>query len=144
MRFCQPHWDALRAAIEVRGLTVLVSENGEEAAAKLAGALQEGPSIDNFDPLMNAQWLIATNAMQHISRAGGNPLYLMMSDGAPEDPVEGHAGRTWSRCPICYLNLAHEITCDGDGCKLDRKTGFDWMIERAADSQVEAWKAMRP
>jgi hypothetical protein len=144
VQFCQDHWDRLRAAIDARGLSALVPETGEQAAANLTAELAHGRTVDTFDPLMSAMFAIFSNAMDAIARAGGSPLYLM-GDG-PEDPVEGygliHAGKTWPRCPLCYLGLAHELTCADLLCKLPRKDGYAWMIDRAADDQVEAWKAL--
>lgn len=136
MKFCQDHWDALRAKIEERGLAGLVAPSGVIAAEQqkdqferaLSGEQEATPA--NFDPLMSAHWAIASNAMSTIS-----PLYLM-ADG-DEDPVEGFGqkgeGRTWPRCPLCYLNLAHELTCKDARCTLDEKRGYDWMLDRAAD-----------
>jgi hypothetical protein len=81
--------------------------------------------------------------MDYVGRAGGNPLYLMMADG-PEDPVEGYgdayAGRTWPRCPLCYLGLAHEVSCTDERCELPKVNGYDWMIDRAADDAAERWR----
>lgn len=145
MKFCQDHWDRLREAIAARGLAVLVPESGQEAAAKFADELTRGRTIDNFDPLMAAHMAVSINAMRVVSACGGSPLYLLST--APEDPVvgyDGFEGRTWPRCPLCYLNLAHEVSCTDGGCDLPKQTGYDWMIDRAADDALDAWKAMRP
>lgn len=144
MAFCQDHWGRLREAIDKRGLSSLVPEGGEEAARKVMRELEEGEqNIDNFDPLMSAYWAIQGNAMKTLEGIGGNPLYILV-DG-PEDIVEGYgpeyACRTWPRCPLCYLGLAHEMTCGG-GCDLPKKNGYDWMIDRAADESLERWKKM--
>ena len=36
MRFCQPHWDSLRSALEDRGLSGLVPTDSHRAAENLA------------------------------------------------------------------------------------------------------------
>lgn len=144
MKFCQDHWDRLRALIVDRGMDGLVARGGADATRRMIDELQAGRNTDNFDPLMAAHWAIANNAMEHIARAGGNPLYLM-GEG-PEDPCVGYGaeneGRTWPRCPLCYINLVHELTCKGGGCTLPRKGGYDWMLERAADDARDQWRKL--
>lgn len=147
MKFCTEHWDKLRVAIADQGLDSLVSRGGAEAVERMSAELGEGQTLDNFDPLMAAHWAIVDNVSRHIQRAGGNPLYLL-SNG-PEDPVSGygaaHEGRTWPRCPLCYINLVHELTCkggEGGGCTLPTLGGFDWMIERAASDARDRWREL--
>lgn len=135
MRFCQSHWDRLRQEISDRGLSHLVSGDGAKAVAKMQIELTEGAvTRESFDPLLSALWAITTNVMRLIDRAGNDPLYLMAV--GPEDPVAypGFEGRTWSRCPLCYLNLAHEVSCTDPRCGLDKKAGYDWVMARAADN----------
>lgn len=131
MRFCQDHWDRLRAKIADRGIAHLIAPDGETAVAQVKDQLERSVTPVNFDPLMHAHWAIVDNAMTTVKRAGGSPLYLMTS--GPEDPVDGHEGRTWPRCPLCYINLAHEISCTDERCTLDQERGYDWMLDRAAD-----------
>lgn len=138
MQFCTEHWNKMRAAVDARGLTPLVSQGEASAVAKMVDQLKEGEqTLDSFDPLMSMHWAIAGNAMEALKRAGADPLYLMM-DG-PEDPVdadqagERFRGRTWPRCPLCYINLAHEITCTDPKCGLDKVSGYDFYIDCAAD-----------
>lgn len=140
MKFCEPHWVSLKDALDTRGLAGLISESGEDAANKMRRQLEGEDSIDSYEPLLEAHGLIAGNAMHIVEEAGGEPMYLL-SDGA-EDPIEGHKGQTWPRCPICYINKAHEINCDGD-CQLPLETGYDYMIDKAADDTLEHWKALR-
>lgn len=138
MQFCSAHWAALRKAIDDRGLTPFVPKDGASAVQQMTTQLREGgESKQTFDPLMAAHWAIVNNVMGFIDRTGNSPLYLMT--GGPEDPVEGYPGfegRTWSRCPLCYINLAHEISCTEQKCQLDKKAGYDWMIERAAEDSL--------
>lgn len=144
MKFCQDHWDRLRQAIEDRGLGDLISKDGELAVKRTARQVEEEDvTVATFDPLIGAFWAIAHNAMSVIESGGHSPLYLM-SDGE-EDPVEleGGEGKTWPRCPLCYLGLAHELTCAGDGCMLPKVDGFAYMIDKAADEQVEVWEELK-
>lgn len=132
MKFCSQHWDSLRAAVAERGLAHLIAADGSAAARRMADEVESGKqSLANFDPLMSAHWAIVGNVTKQI---GPSVLYLMQ-DGVPEDPVEypGYEDRTWPRCPLCYINLAHEVSCADKGCTLEKVNGFDWMIERAAD-----------
>jgi hypothetical protein len=130
----------LRQAIEDRGLDVLVAETGDDATTKMRRQVEEGITIDTFEPLLSANLMILTNTMETLGPSG---LYLM-SEG-PEDPVEGYGkeyeGRTWSRCPLCYLNLAHEVSCSG--CDLPQENGYDFWIDKAADGQFEMWKSLK-
>lgn len=143
MKFCTDHWTRLRQAIADRGMDGLVPRSGVEAVTALKDELTQGRKPSNFEPLMAAHWAIAGNANDAIARAGGNPLYLM--SGGPEDPVTGYPGyegRTWPRCPLCYINLVHEVSCKGGACRLPQIGGYDWMIERAADDALVTWREL--
>lgn len=151
MKFCDDHWERLRAAIDDRGLGDLVAQSGERAERNLASEIEQGVSLVNFDPLMSAHWAIVSNAMATIGRAGASPVYLMAGEDVPEDPIDptqvSHPdrvrGRSWPRCPLCYLNVAHELTCTDSRCELDEVGGYDWMIDRAADEAKTKADALR-
>ena len=138
MRFCQPHWDSLRAAIDERGLASLVAESGEQAAKNIAREVEEGSTLDNYDPLMAAHFAIWNNAMTVAQRTYvADPLAMMVDDPAHPE---------W-QCPVCYLNWLHEehdAHCTTAECDYPKGERYEWMIDRAADDQVEAWKAMKP
>jgi hypothetical protein len=139
MNMCQEHWGVLRTAIADRGLSALVAEDGEKAAANVARELTDGPSLDSYDPLMAAFYAIGGNGMDFIAKNGGNPLALMHDDPTMPFP----------RCTICYLNWMmdqHDLECTEADCQKPKGelAHYDWMIGRAADDQVEAWKAMQP
>ncbi len=141
MKFCQPHWETIQDAIAARGLKGLISETGEEAATKMRRQMDGEDSVDSFEPLLEAHGAIAGNAIDVIADAGGDWRYLL-TDG-DEDPIKGHKGQTWPRCPLCYINKAHETNCKGDKCELPLETGYDYMIDKAADQALEHWKALR-
>jgi hypothetical protein len=136
VKFCQDHWDRLRRAIDQRGLSPLIHQGGEAIAEAQMRELQGIDTAGDFDPLMSAHWAIAGNASQAMERGGANPLYLLTS--GPEDPVDPAllkraASRgiviegpvTWPRCPLCYVNLAHRLTCFDPKCEGDRVAAFD-------------------
>ncbi len=137
MKFCADHWDQLRAAIEARGLSSLVSDSGEKAISNLVSETNDGPTIDNFDPLMSAHNSIWSNAMTVIERTYmQNPLMLMADD--PEHPE-------WA-CPICCLNWIHadhDEHCTKEGCDYPKGRRYEWMIDRAADDMAAEWKRLR-
>lgn len=138
MNMCTVHWTRLREAIASRGLSALVSDSGAKAASNLQRELTDGPSIDSYDPLMAAFTAIGSNGMTFIGQLGGNPLATLSPD-APEH----------MRCTICYLNWMmdeHDRLCTDERCEKPKGEAahYEWMIDRAADEQVEVWKAMQP
>ena len=118
MKMCQPHWDTLRVAIKARGLSALVAESGQKALDNLGSELAHGPTVDNFDPLMNAYWAIVSNLSTN------NPGVLFM-DG----------------CPLCSANQDHAQGCKDPMCP-GREAYYDPWIERAAADQVDVWKSL--
>lgn len=135
MKFCQPHWDALRAAVDARGMGALVPDSGERAVSNLVDQSERGPSVDNFDPLMGAHNAILGQAMHVIrERYQQNPLMVMADDA--EHPE-------WA-CPICALNWCHEEhtrLCTQEGCNYPKV--HDWsdvMINGSTDFMLAEWK----
>lgn len=113
MKFCQDHWDRLRAAITARGLDELVAADGAQAARRLAAELDAGPSLTNFDPLMGAHNAILNNALTNMP-PGAAITMLQAPDDAPD-----------KGCPLCVLNA----NVPGQ----PEPNSFDRWIERAAD-----------
>jgi hypothetical protein len=142
MKFCQTHWDKMRAAIEARGMTPLVASHGNAAIQNIADEIKHGQTIDNFDPLMAMHWNISGNLLELLGQAAG---YLLSCREGEEDPIDvsklqdrpelaaKFLGKKWPLCPICYANIAHEITCSEERCSLDRVNGYDVCIEWSAD-----------
>lgn len=138
MKFCPDHWQALRDAIDTRGLTALIADSGEQAVANMASELDHGPTVDNFDPLMGAHNSIMVNAMELAREIGVDPLVLMFENPAHPE---------WE-CPICYLNwlsAEHDRLCDlgPPECLKVRGQTFDDWIDQAADGALNAWQEMR-
>lgn len=135
MKFCQPHWDALRKAITNRGLGDFVSKDGTEAMQREVRHLDKPPEKEHFDPLMGAHWAICNRAMETLSQIGANPLMLMASD--PEHPE-------WE-CPICCLNwlsAEHDKTCIEPTCQKKKGQTFDDWIESVADHMKKTVEEM--
>lgn len=148
MKMCQRHWDLMRAAVEARGMSALVAPSGASAFANLTDEIARGSTTDNFDPLMAMNWNIASNLLERLGPAG---LYLL--GAGDEDPIDidriaaqglkdKYRGRTWPRCPICYANIAHELTCTEPTCTLDKADGYDGCIEWSADAIKTKFDAM--
>jgi hypothetical protein len=85
MKFCQPHWTALKTAVEARGLGHLIAANGRDAAARVAADLKGAAEVDDYDPLMSAHWMIVNRVLEHMG------LALMFDDLCPVcEAIEGH------------------------------------------------------
>jgi hypothetical protein len=113
MKLCQSCWDKLRIAIEQRGLGGFISKDGEVAASQIVNQLTAGVSVDNYDPLMAANFAIWSQSLQSFGIG-------MMSEDAP--------------CPLCYRTEL-EAHCVDPKCS--KQTGDDW-IQFAADDQLAA------
>jgi hypothetical protein len=87
MKFCQPHWDRLKAEIRSHGVADFIARDGKEAMTQAVGQLKgERETRQNYDPLMSAHWMIVNRALE----SGG--LYLMVQDEHGNE-----------RCPLCEL-----------------------------------------
>lgn len=84
MKMCQAHWDALRAAIEERGLMKFVARSGQAVTEKIKGQLVGQADKETFEPLMAANMAIWSNALER----GG--LYLLQGDYCPICESEKH------------------------------------------------------
>ncbi len=137
MRFCQAHWDALRHAIQARGLGDFMAWSGPEAMKQAKRDL-EGKKITkkaDYDPLMSAHWMIVGNAMQELQAIGVNPLSLMAHEA--EHPE--------MNCPICCLNwhsANHDRICTNPDCKKPRGLTYDNWIDKAADGAAGFMKTL--
>jgi hypothetical protein len=97
MKFCQPHWDAMREAVKKRGLWKFVAE-GREAFDNTVLALKGHG--EPFDPLMGSMWKIAGQVGQNVERSQG-PLAALQCMGDPN----------W--CPLCQIQESFENLMDG-------------------------------
>lgn len=126
MQFCDSHWDRLRQAVADAGLSVLISEDREQATLKLMSELQEGTTIDNYDPLMGASLSILLNTVQLLGTAA-----LLIPSGYPE-------------CPLCLLSRVHDEVCKGPPCTLPRNgDAYEHWIDRAVTDEIETWKSLK-
>jgi hypothetical protein len=112
MKICPSHWEALRQAIDQRGLTPLVSADGAELAQRQADELVQGRSAKTYDPLAAAMWAIFNNGIE----AGGAYMLGTKSNGEPY-------------CPLCELEQNSPTPA------------MDW-IEAAAEEQLGEARAL--
>ena len=104
MKFCQAHWDELKAAVERKGMGDLIAPSGAAAVYRMKQEL-EGTATDSaFDPLLAAHWAIARNAIE----MGG--LYIM-GDYCPLCEVKEHLGETEAKAWIEYSTDAMREYC---------------------------------
>jgi hypothetical protein len=82
MTMCKPHWDKLREAIIMKGLSHLISKDGEVLMSRMAKQTHNVENLDSYDPLMAAFMAIMSNALTQ----GG--FYLLTED----------------LCPLCELD----------------------------------------
>lgn len=94
MKMCQPHWEALRSEIRIRGMEHLVAAGGKAAAANMAAEVEGTATAANFDPLMSAYWAVVGQVM----RIGGLAIMAPNEDGS-------------ERCPLCFANAEHKLGC---------------------------------
>lgn len=154
MNMCQDHWTRLRAKIEERGLGHLIARDGATAAAQMADQItraEDDATPVNFEPLLGAWAAIGSNVAKAV---GPNALYVLTggADG-PQDPIDfslypnGKAAEnrlalagiplTWPRCGLCYLGLAHEMTCTDTRCTLPTHDGYAFYLDSAAEDARE-------
>lgn len=81
MQHCQEHWDKLRKGLEDRGLSSLISKNGEAVAKNLIERRTQGDTKDTYDPLMDIFFMHFGKAVEMF-----NTTALTEEFG----------------CPICY------------------------------------------
>lgn len=123
MKFCTGHWHRLRKAVDDRGLTPFIANDGRTAIAQMVKQIETRDDTKaTFDPLISAHWAIVGNVMDTLGRAGEPSAALHMLTG--------------DICPLCEINEAHEQTCSDPSCRLDKKAGYDWMIDRAAEDAL--------
>lgn len=138
MKFCMKHWNALRDAIKIRGMSEFVALDGAQSLEMAKDEMKGVPKTrKNFDPLMASHWAIANNAMTTLANLGQNPLILLTAD--PEHPE-------WE-CPICCLNwlfAEHDRTCTNPECKLQKGITMDHWVDKAADEMAEVLKTLPP
>lgn len=92
MKMCDMHHEVLKKAIEDRGLMGLVSKDGETAVESLKSSLEGSEDLSNYDPLLNASFMICSRALQ----SGG--IDLLMADGEGENEI----------CPLCEAKKGGE------------------------------------
>jgi hypothetical protein len=70
MKFCMPHWEALKKAVEDKGMMHLTHTSGEEAHAAMVRQLEGDDTKHDFDPLLNATWAIYGKFVNNVGLQG--------------------------------------------------------------------------
>lgn len=60
------HWEALRTAVESRGMGHLIAANGRDAAARMVAEIEGKAGADDFEPLMTAHNMIWSRALSEF------------------------------------------------------------------------------
>lgn len=84
MQICQEHWDAIRKALDERGIGHLGAKNAQEAVAAIVTELEGRGDENDFDPLMGCNNMIFAKGLEVL----GIGLMAPKEDGG-------------QRCPIC-------------------------------------------
>lgn len=126
MKFCQPHWSALRDEIEnTQGLAQFVSHGGKDLVTRITDQAkpERHPLGKTGDPLMDAHNMILANACQLLSQAGAPPMYLFVANDDGSD-----------KCPLCVVSNCTDQACT-NGC---RGRAEEW-IKFAGRDVAAAW-----
>lgn len=119
MKFCMPHWNSLRQAIEDRGLGNLVAKGGEALTNKIQAEIDAGDVTQgSFDPLLGAHNAIIGNLLSVV----GVDLLYNNEDGS-------------DRCPLCYA-------VDNCACGKGEACEFRTWINHAADDALAQAKEL--
>lgn len=118
MKCCDKHWQMIRTALDERGLTPFVAKSGEEAAARMQRAADEGETKDTFEPLIGINIMLMDNALRFWGitavQGDGCPVCMAMESaknctcGKSHDPesIEKH----WTIGPAdCALERAKQL-----------------------------------
>jgi hypothetical protein len=108
MRMCMPHWNALKAAIDARGLSQFIAKDGDE--------VQRRADTKSFEPLLGAHNAILAQAIN----VGGLEVLMQNDDGQ-------------ELCPICFFQ--DRCKCGAPDCK---ERYEKWIEFSAEDARREA------
>lgn len=88
MQFCQIHWQALRDAIDARGLAHMIAPDGATARKRLQAEKDGTATDETFEPLLAAHNMIGSAALNLIGS------YIFTGPYCPLCEVEKIFGRT--------------------------------------------------
>jgi len=119
MNICQRHWEDLRKKVDERGMSHLVSSNGEEAMARTLAQLNNEDTSDDWDPLMAAFFAIGQWALNRMGLAVLQPGFCPLCQVQrsfenvkllPEFDPEQHKDAEWwmNNCMDAMLDHARE------------------------------------
>lgn len=130
MKWCQSHWDKLRAEVDRQGLGALVPESGEAAASVLQRAAAGEEGIDAFDPLMGAHLVVNSFIASMLGQRGiigrGGIIAVYGLDG----------------CAVCKVDEVHQADCRNVNHEKPCTLSIDWCFTNAVEDQKKAWLAL--
>lgn len=139
MKMCMNHWEKLREAVKARGLDALVADSAEKVARNLVSELEDGQTLDNFDPLMGAHNAILANSMDALGPAART---LFTGDYCPLCVLNEQSREAWEQGQRDGMKAGQPCRCGQCGAVFPPEPeSYDQWIDRAADDQVEAWKS---
>lgn len=83
MQICQKHWQALRKAIEDRGMGHLGAKDPQQAVVAITTELEGRGAENDLDPLMGCNWMIFSKALS----ACGLEILGLKTDGTHYCPI---------------------------------------------------------
>lgn len=121
MKFCEKHWEAVKEAAHIRGMSHLVKCTEESALRHLEGLLTGERCTEECDPVLAVHNMIILNALKalNVTPMIIGPLVVIDTSQAPCD------------CPLCTM----VIRC---GCKGPGQCGFESdIIQECMDSMKQ-------
>lgn len=140
MKFCTRHWDALREKTKTVGLGALIADSGEQAISNMASEFSDGPTVDNYDPLLAAHNTILSNAMDAL---GAQALTLFTGDYCPLCVLNQLSREGWERAKAEGLKPGDPCPCGKcDAIFPETPYNYDEWIDFAVQGQVDHWKKL--
>lgn len=121
IEFCRLHFEKLTDAIVRRGMVAWLPDSDESSKAHFVSRQNDGLTLDNFDPMVGAQWAIMNVVRQR--------LWWRLARIPDHELV----------CPLCLAEFTHAQTCEIPDCPV---LAFDNWIELAADAQLETLRTL--
>lgn len=104
MNMCKEHWEKLKEAIDTRGLSKFVANNGQEVANYIARDVKGENTVVDFEPLMGSSTCLSGLAM----RIGGLAVLSPNDDGTMP-------------CPVCFLQSFDYVAAAAEGALAEAK-----------------------
>lgn len=104
MNMCKEHWEVLKEAIDARGLSKFVANDGQEVLDHTVRDVNGENTVVDFEPLMGSSICLSSLAM----RIGGLAVLSPNADGTMP-------------CPVCFLQSFDYVGAAADGALAEAK-----------------------